>query len=70
MKNVEFVGEMFPHIDPLKEVKAERAKLGPRYRNVPLTTHERATRALGNSDSGDVIQQKLALNLKNSKDLR
>lgn len=56
-ENVEFVGETFPHIDPVKEVRAERAKLGPRYRNVPLTTHERATRALGNSDSGDVIQQ-------------
>lgn len=55
--NVEFVGEMFPHIDPIKEIKAEREKLGPRFRNVPLTTHENATRKLGNSDSRDVIQQ-------------
>lgn len=53
----EFVGEMFPHIDPMKEVNAERAKLGPIFENVPLTTVERAMRQLGNNDSDAVIRQ-------------
>lgn len=53
----EFVGEMFPHIDPMKEVKAERAKLGPSFDNIPLTTVERAMRQLGNNDSDAVIGQ-------------
>ena len=44
-----------PHIDPLKEVKAERAKLGNSF--VPLTTAEAATEALsaGEFDS-NVVQ--------------
>ena len=48
-----FTGAMFPHIDPLKEVKAEREKLGILGANIPLTTVEQATESLfsGNSDS-------------------
>lgn len=48
-----FTGAMFPHIDPLKEVKAEREKLGVLGANIPLTTVEQATESLfsGNSDS-------------------
>lgn len=53
----EFVGEMFPHIDPVKEAKAEREKLGPAFANTPLTTVERSIRQLGNSDSDSVINQ-------------
>jgi len=53
----EFVGEMFPHIDPDKEAKALRRMLGPKFDNVPLTTIERAIRQLGNSDSDSVINQ-------------
>ena len=55
--NVEFVGQMFPHIDPVKEVKAVREKLGPGFENVPLTTLEKAIRDLGGTDSGDIIRQ-------------
>jgi len=48
-----FVGANVPHIDPLKEVKAEREKLGLSGRNLPLTTLEQATETLngGESDS-------------------
>lgn len=55
--NVEFVGQMFPHIDPIKEVKAVRSKLGPKFDNVPLTTLEKGMRDLGGTDSSDIIRQ-------------
>ena len=52
-RSCRFTGPMFPHIDPLKEVKAERAKLGPLAGNMPLTTVEKSTEVLygGNSRS-------------------
>ena len=50
-------GPKFPHIDPLKEVKAERAKLGPLFDNVPLTTLEAATEALSGGDGDSNMQQ-------------
>ena len=46
-----FVGANVPHIDPLKEVKAEREKLGDLGGNLPLTTLESATEALNGGDS-------------------
>ena len=46
-----FVGANVPHIDPLKEVKAEREKLGDLGGNLPLTTLEQATEALNGGDS-------------------
>lgn len=51
--NARFVGAAVPHIDPLKEVQAERAKLGDTGLSIPLTTVEQATEALngGNSDA-------------------
>lgn len=54
-QNARWVGANVPHIDPLKEVKAERAKLGNSF--VPLTTAEAATEALsaGEFDS-NVVQ--------------
>jgi capsid protein len=52
-RNCRFMGAQFPHIDPLKEVKAERAKLGPKANDIPLTTVERSTEAL---NSGDALQ--------------
>jgi capsid protein len=42
-RNARFIGTGVPNIDPLKEVKAERAKLGPLADNIPLTTVEKAT---------------------------
>lgn len=45
-----FTGANVPHIDPEKEVNAERAKLGPAGANMPLTTAEAATEALNGGD--------------------
>lgn len=58
-----FTGAMFPHIDPLKEVNAERAKLGDGSKHMPLTTIERATEILGGGDSTANIEQ-YAMELK------
>lgn len=49
-KNARFIGAGVPHIDPLKEVKAEREKLGGKYANVPLTTGDMATETLNTGD--------------------
>jgi len=56
-QNVRFTGPMFPHIDPLKEAKAEREKLGEQFRNVPLTTLERATEMLNGGDANSNVEQ-------------
>lgn len=56
-QNARFTGPMFPHIDPLKEVNAERAKLGKLAENIPLTTVEAATEALNGGDSDSNIDQ-------------
>lgn len=56
-QNARFTGPHFPHIDPLKEVKAEREKLGPMGANIPLTTIEQATEALGTGDSDSNMEQ-------------
>lgn len=50
MRTARWTGANVPHIDPLKEVKAEREKLGPEGANVPLTTPEKATEALNEGD--------------------
>jgi hypothetical protein len=63
-----FTGAMFPHIDPLKEVKAEREKLGDTASSIPLTTVERATEVLNGGDSLANMQQ-FATELQDSKDL-
>lgn len=55
--NARFTGPMFPHIDPLKEVKAEREKLGELAKNIPLTTVEMATEALAGGDSYSNMEQ-------------
>jgi capsid protein len=56
-QNVRYTGPMFPHIDPLKEAKAEREKLGSQFRNTPLTTLERSTEVLNGGDSISNIEQ-------------
>jgi hypothetical protein len=56
-ERVRFTGPHFPHIDPVKEVKAEREKLGPLGANIPLTTIEQATESLGTGDSDSNIEQ-------------
>jgi len=65
-RNARFTGPMFPHIDPLKEVNAERAKLGELSKNIPLTTVEAATEALNSGDSNSNMEQ-FAEELKRSK---
>lgn len=52
-----WVGATVPHIDPLKEVQAERAKLGSGSAHLPLTTVEAATEALNGGDSLSNMQQ-------------
>jgi capsid protein len=52
-----WVGANVPHIDPLKEVKAERAKLGSLSNNIPLTNVERATENLSEGESIDNMEQ-------------
>jgi len=55
--NARFTGPMFPHIDPLKEVKAEREKLGESGKHIPLTTAEMATEALMSGDYDSNVEQ-------------
>jgi len=56
-RNARFTGANVPHIDPLKEVKAEREKLGEAGRHVPLTTVEMATETLNEGDySSNVLK--------------
>jgi hypothetical protein len=52
-----FVGASVPHIDPLKEVQAERLKLGETGAALPLTTLEQATESLGLGDSAANMEQ-------------
>ena len=55
--NCRFTGPMFPHIDPLKEVKAEREKLGELGKHIPLTTVEMATEVLNGGESTSNMEQ-------------
>lgn len=52
-----FVGAPVPHIDPLKEVNAVRAKLGPNGAQIPLTTVEEAVESLNSGESMANIEQ-------------
>lgn len=55
--NCRFIGPNIPHIDPLKEAKAERSKLGKLADNVPLTTVEKATENLNEGDYWDNVDK-------------
>lgn len=56
-RNARWIGPSVPHIDPVKEVEAERAKLGAAAANIPLTTVERATEVLNGGDSVANVKQ-------------
>lgn len=56
-QNSRFIGAGVPHIDPLKEVKAEREKLGPAGKNIPLTTVQNATESLNTGDSDQNLKK-------------
>ena len=66
--NARFTGPLFPHIDPLKEVKAEREKLGTLAAHIPLTTVEAATEFLMSGDSDSNAYQ-FAEELKQATEL-
>lgn len=63
-----FVGVPVPHIDPVKEVEAERKKLGVAAAAIPLTTVERSTEILGGGDADGNLEQ-FGAELKKSRDL-
>lgn len=63
-----FTGSHFPHVDPIKEVEAERLKLGGLGGSIPLTTVEQSCEALGTGDSDSNMEQ-FADELENSKTL-
>lgn len=56
-RQVTWIGDNVPHIDPLKEVMAERLKLGNTSDSIPLTTVEAATQTLNGGDSRSNLQQ-------------
>ena len=55
--NARWVGSQVPHIDPLKEVEAERRKLGELGKNIPLTTVEQASEVLNTGDAEANMEQ-------------
>lgn len=52
-----FVGPSVPHIDPLKEVMAERAKLGELGKNLPFTDLESSVENLNQGESQAILEQ-------------
>lgn len=64
-----FTGPLFPHIDPLKEANAERAKLGPSGAHLPLTTLEQATEVLSGSGDSDSNMEQFAEEIKYAEKL-
>lgn len=56
-RRTRWIGSQVPHIDPEKEVIAERLKLGSSAEAIPLTTVEASTEALnGGEYSSNVVQ--------------
>lgn len=68
-RNARFVGPSVPHIDPVKEVEAERLKLGNAADHIPLTTVEQATENLNGGDSESNIEQ-FAREMEKAKSLK
>ncbi len=56
-RKAEWLGDNVPHIDPVKEVMAERLKLGDTAAFKPLTTLERATQVVNGGDARHNLQQ-------------
>jgi capsid protein len=49
-RNCRFIGALVPHIDPLKEVMAQRKKLGSSFDTVPLDSVEKVMEELNSGD--------------------
>lgn len=56
-KKCRFIGATVPHIDPVKEVNAERLKLGGQFKDVPLTTSEQSCEALNTGDWSAIVKK-------------
>lgn len=56
-RNTRFIGAGVPHIDPVKEVNAERIKLGDNMKTMPLTSTEQSMERLGTGDVEQVIKK-------------
>jgi hypothetical protein len=56
-RNCRFIGATVPHIDPVKEVTAERLKLGDNFKEVPLTTAEQSCENLNTGDHNAIINK-------------
>jgi capsid protein len=69
IRTATWIGANVPHIDPVKEVTAERLKLGSTGDAIPLTTVEDATTALSGGDSDSNMRQ-YAKELEESKKLK
>lgn len=67
-RTARWVGAPVANIDPVKEVEAERRKLGLTAESIPLTTIEAATEALNGGDS-DHNMEAYAEELDKSKEL-
>jgi capsid protein len=67
-RNARFVGAPVANIDPMKEVQAERLKLGLTGASIPLTTVEAATEVLNGGDHDHNMEQ-YGEELQKSKDL-
>lgn len=65
-KNANFVGANIPHIDPVKEVMAERLKLG--NDSIPLTTAQASTAALNSGSYKSNVNQ-MKRELKDAEDI-
>ena len=49
-RNCRFIGATVPHIDPLKEVNAERKKLGKKFDDIPITAMDNVSENLNTGD--------------------
>lgn len=56
-RKAEWIGDNVPHIDPVKEVMAERLKLGENGAHIPLTTSELSTQRVNGGDFRRNINQ-------------
>lgn len=63
-RNSRFIGATVPHIDPEKEAKAMRVKLGKGFENVPLDTISKVMEELNSGDMNAIIKK-----LQNEKEL-
>jgi capsid protein len=68
-RHARFVGAAVPHIDPVKEVEAQRLLMGITGDAIPLTTVEAATEALNTGESDSNMEQ-YATELEKSKTLK